>query len=296
MSVPPVARVDRCAKTLSSHSPPDHPTVGFAAPLLGLVASRSKSLDMRCATDPATAFLRPGSLFYGYQGGPRPFLQLCRVLRVQYFPSPSAAFAFYQERDEQDAIFPAGWCTLDGGPVQSPSAADTFYRRLVSPNTRPGSSTTRPFAVRVFSIAPVGATPGAPLAVIPSASIRADSSAPLPMCHRPRRIHLPPIVEVAAAAPPPAATRPPRPIPYVPSRRPQPPHSGCPSSAFPPYATFLLPPLLPHAWPPPTPPTPQSTLLYSSALSPTHDTVPAAAAPTASPHAISPQPPPVPLV
>ena len=55
------------------------PTVGFSAPMLGLIAARVKSLDMRLAADPSTALLRPGSLFWGYQGGAAPFIRLCRV-------------------------------------------------------------------------------------------------------------------------------------------------------------------------------------------------------------------------
>lgn len=128
-----------------------YPTVGFRAPILGLISTRAKSLDMRPVTDASTASLRPGSLFWGYQGGANPFVRLCRVLRVRTFASTAAAFTFYQDRGEDASLFPPGWCLHEGRPIRSAADADAFFACLTSRRT---PATASP-AVRVLTLAPV---------------------------------------------------------------------------------------------------------------------------------------------
>ena len=217
--------------------------------MLGLIAARVKSLDMRLAADPSTALLRPGSLFWGYQGGAAPFIRLCRVLRSRTFESPSAAFAFYHARGEEALLFPPGWCLLAGGSVRSAADADAFYRRLTS--CPPGAPTN--LAVRVLSVAPVEVpaevSPPTPT-TFPHTSLPTSSSAPPPPRPRPpSRIRLPPVAAGAATpapSPPPVAASVAPPPPAASSlclvtlpRRPVagscPPPAGCPSSSLPPY-------------------------------------------------------------
>ena len=223
---------------------PAYPTVGFAAPMLGLIATRTKSLDMRPAADFSTASLRPGSLFWGYQGGITPFVRLCRVLRTRTFTSPAAAFAFYRERGDDASLFPPGWCLHDGRPIRTAAEADAFYRRLVS--RRATAPVPVNLTVRVLTLAPVDEAEEVPsrmLTTFPRTSIPVHPGAPSPSPARPpRRIRLPPLHVAAAAEPSRTPPRPPAPWPHIPPRRlaadllaPPTPQWKLSSSSLPPY-------------------------------------------------------------
>lgn len=134
-----------------------YPSVGFAAPMLGLVAARAKCIDMRLAADPSISSLQPGSLFLGCQGGSQPFCCLLRVVTVRTFPSPSAAWSFHHSRGESHLLFPSSWCLPPGS---TPGDAERYYASFFPPSV-PGES-PRLTEVRTLVIAPETTSPSSP--------------------------------------------------------------------------------------------------------------------------------------
>lgn len=126
------------------------PEVGFAPPFLGLCAAELKTLDMRLADDPRTRYLRIGDLFEGVERHNRvTSRQHFRVVHIQPFSSPAAAYAHYQLEGSASRIFPPEWCSLDGVPVTSPAAAEAFYAGLFQ---RPREAWERDRRVNIFTI------------------------------------------------------------------------------------------------------------------------------------------------
>ena len=201
--------------------------------MLSLVAARCKLLDMRPVSEAVTSALRPGVLFYGYQGGDSPFLQLCRVLDTRVFSSVSDAFDFYRFRQMSGFLFPPGWCRHDGRDITDGAAATSYYFHTFHPGSMGGSPVDR--SVRVMSLQPVpeacACPPGDATVALPPVGAKPRPPAPSP----PRIRHLAPVPTAPRVRrAPPAPVR----FSYVPPPRPSPVPQSCPSSGLPPYLPF----------------------------------------------------------
>ena len=205
--------------------------------MLGLVAARCKLLDMRPVFEALTSSLRPGTLFYGYQGGSSPFLQLCRVLSTRVFSSASDAFDFYRSRQMSGFLFPPGWCRHDGRDITDGAAASSYYFNTFHPGSTGESTMDR--RVRVMSLEPVPETcvyPSVgPVATVarPHVCANPHAPAPRPLLVRPTRVQHPASIEATPRGrqQPPARVL----LSYVAPPRPRAAPQFCPSSGLPSY-------------------------------------------------------------
>ena len=159
-------------------APLAHLTVGFAPPMLSLIAGGIKTLDMRPIDDPSTRRLRVGDVFIGHQRSSPPVP--IRVVTVACFPSVRDAFAHYYHLDLHHRLFPPSSCLQWGRAITTSVAADAHYRQLRRSADDPGP-------VRILGVCPLHWHAASPSVAPGTVAPHAASPAPSPIAPSPPR-------------------------------------------------------------------------------------------------------------